>query len=125
MAEAAKGFSSQDLQNLYGEAVCTRLRAIQSHPEMEFKLHGSDLQDALHVIRPSNKPKGKTVQPVLWSDIGGLEDTKELLRRVIEWPLRHAAQFSRMNLPVPKGILLYGPPGCCKVGRLGIESSRA
>ena len=32
----------------------------------------------------------------------------------MEWPLRHPEAFERMGLPSPRGILLYGPPGCCK-----------
>ena len=32
----------------------------------------------------------------------------------MEWPLKHPEAFSRLGLPHPKGILLYGPPGCGK-----------
>ena len=32
----------------------------------------------------------------------------------MEWPLKHSEAFERMGLPSPRGVLLYGPPGCCK-----------
>ena len=32
----------------------------------------------------------------------------------IEWPLKHPESFSRLGIKPPAGVLLYGPPGCCK-----------
>lgn len=32
----------------------------------------------------------------------------------MEWPLRHPEAFQRMGIEPPKGVLLYGPPGCSK-----------
>lgn len=37
-----------------------------------------------------------------------------LFLQAVEWPIKHPDAFSRMGLPLPKGVLLYGPPGCCK-----------
>lgn len=39
---------------------------------------------------------------------------KDEVRRVVEWPLRHSEAFLRLGVRPSKGILLYGPPGCCK-----------
>ena len=36
------------------------------------------------------------------------------LKEAVEWPLKHAAAFLRMGIRPPRGILLYGPPGCSK-----------
>lgn len=36
------------------------------------------------------------------------------IRRSVEWPLRHPDAFVRLNVPRPKGVLVYGPPGCGK-----------
>lgn len=36
------------------------------------------------------------------------------IRRSIEWPLKHPEAFKRLNVPRPKGVLIYGPPGCGK-----------
>ncbi len=39
---------------------------------------------------------------------------KKRLRQAVEWPLLHADAFSRLGLSAPRGVLLYGPPGCSK-----------
>ncbi|KAG9489306.1 hypothetical protein GDO78_005350 [Eleutherodactylus coqui] len=51
---------------------------------------------------------------VYWDQIGGLEDIKLLLKQSIEWPMKYPDAFMRMGLTLPKGVLLYGPPGCAK-----------
>jgi len=51
---------------------------------------------------------------VLWSEIGGQAETKSRLREAVEWPLRHPESFARLGIRPPKGLLLYGPPGCSK-----------
>ena len=54
------------------------------------------------------------VEPVLWNAIGGQEEAVQGIRDSIELPFLHAKLFKRFNHPVPKGFLLYGPPGCGK-----------
>jgi proteasome-associated ATPase len=54
------------------------------------------------------------VPDVTYEDIGGLGDQIEVLRDAIELPYLHADRFKKYNLSPPKGILLYGPPGCGK-----------
>jgi transitional endoplasmic reticulum ATPase len=54
------------------------------------------------------------VPTVRWNDIGGLNDIKEDLKEAVEWPLKTPAVFTRMGIRPPKGIMLYGPPGCGK-----------
>ena len=49
-----------------------------------------------------------------WDDIGGQAEAKARLREAIEWPLKHPASFARLGIRPPKGLLLYGPPGCSK-----------
>ncbi|XP_065202864.1 ATPase family gene 2 protein homolog B-like [Planococcus citri] len=48
------------------------------------------------------------------TDLGGLFNVKINLQSFVEWPLQHRKSFNRLGIPVPKGILLYGPPGCAK-----------
>ena len=51
---------------------------------------------------------------VKWDEIGGLEEIKQELIEAVEWPLKNPEVFSRLGIKPPKGILLYGPPGCGK-----------
>ena len=51
---------------------------------------------------------------VTWDDIGGLEDVKRELREAVEWPLLRAESLARMGVTPARGILMFGPPGCCK-----------
>jgi transitional endoplasmic reticulum ATPase len=54
------------------------------------------------------------VSTVHWDDAGGLEDVKQHLKEAVEWPIKNPEMFSRLGIRPPKGILLYGPPGCGK-----------
>jgi proteasome-associated ATPase len=54
------------------------------------------------------------VPDVSYDDIGGLGDQIEVLRDAIELPYLHSDVFREYGLEAPKGILLYGPPGCGK-----------
>src|SRR2546426_5645934 len=54
------------------------------------------------------------VEPILWNNIGGQKEAVQAIRDSIELPFLHAHLFRRFNHPVPKGFLLYGPPGCGK-----------
>ncbi|MBN2507408.1 MAG: AAA family ATPase [Verrucomicrobia bacterium] len=54
------------------------------------------------------------VEPLPWSQIGGQQEAVQAIRDSIELPFLHAHLFRRFHHPVPKGFLLYGPPGCGK-----------
>ena len=54
------------------------------------------------------------VATVHWTDIGGLDDVKQHLIESVEWPIKNPEMFTRLGIRAPKGILLYGPPGCGK-----------
>ena len=54
------------------------------------------------------------IATVHWSDIGGLDDVKQHLKESVEWPIKTPEVFTRLGIKPPKGILLYGPPGCGK-----------
>src|SRR5881296_4629034 len=54
------------------------------------------------------------VEAIPWTNIGGQQEAVQAIRDSIELPFLHAHLFKRFNHPVPKGFLLYGPPGCGK-----------
>ncbi|ERE70916.1 spermatogeneis-associated protein 5 1-like protein [Cricetulus griseus] len=77
----------------------------------------TDFLEALKKIQPSSFRSSiglMDIKPVGWEQIGGLEDVKLKLKQCVEWPLKFPQEFSRMGLKQPKGLLLYGPPGCAK-----------
>lgn len=49
-----------------------------------------------------------------YEDVGGLKREVQRVREIIELPLRYPEVFTRLGIDAPKGILLYGPPGCGK-----------
>ncbi|KAK8794636.1 hypothetical protein WA158_001617 [Blastocystis sp. Blastoise] len=53
-------------------------------------------------------------EPILWSQIGGLNDQIREVREVIELPLTKPEFFQRVGIKAPRGVLLYGPPGTGK-----------
>ncbi|KZT12250.1 AAA family ATPase [Laetiporus sulphureus 93-53] len=75
----------------------------------------SDLLTSLPTVRPSAlRSLFLDTAPVHWSDIGGQATTIQKLRECVEWPLLHPEAFERLGVRAPKGVLLYGPPGCSK-----------
>lgn len=54
------------------------------------------------------------VPDISYADVGGLDDQIESIMDAVELPYLHRALFQDYELPAPKGILLYGPPGCGK-----------
>jgi proteasome-associated ATPase len=96
--------------------------------ELADDLRGANLRsgDLLRLDPRSNLLLERLLQPevehlllehvpnVTFADIGGLDDQIEKIRDAVELPFLHADLFAEYQLPAPKGILLYGPPGCGK-----------
>ena len=81
--------------------------------KMEIKME--DFLNAYKEITPTAMREVYIEVPAVhWSQIGGLEEVKQDLIEVVEWPLKIPEVFQRMGVRPPKGILLYGPPGCGK-----------
>ena len=51
---------------------------------------------------------------VRWSDVGGQKELKFKLQQAVEWPLLHPALFKKFGIEPPRGLLMFGPPGCSK-----------
>lgn len=72
-------------------------------------------------------PAKKQVNKSGWDDVGGYEDVIEELKLAIEFPITHPEFFEYYSVSPPKGILLYGPPGCGKthLARTAAKVSKA
>ena len=69
-------------------------------------------RDTALVFEP--KPEQASRTGVSYSDIGGLHDELQQVRRIIEFPLRSPEMFSYLGIGMARGIILYGPPGTGK-----------
>ncbi len=56
----------------------------------------------------------RRIPRVTWEDIGDLEEAKQKIREIVEWPMKHPELFRHLGIEPPKGILLHGPPGTGK-----------
>lgn len=82
---------------------------------LELEVTAEDFQNALADVEPSAIREVFTEIPnIAWTDIGGLEDVKDLLVESVEWPLRFGSLFKKAGVRAPKGILLHGSPGTGK-----------
>ncbi len=54
------------------------------------------------------------VPQITYEDIGGLDNQIEIIQDAVELPYLHRERFAEYDLAAPKGVLLYGPPGCGK-----------
>jgi AAA family ATPase len=117
IAGKTHGYVGADLYSLCRDAV---MRAIQrglagSLDASEMFVEKDDMEKAYVDIRPSAMREIVLETPkVHWTDIGGQEEVKQRLKETVEWPLSHPEAFQRLGIRAPKGILLYGPPGCSK-----------
>uniref|UniRef100_A0A3Q2YJM7 AFG2 AAA ATPase homolog B n=1 Tax=Hippocampus comes TaxID=109280 RepID=A0A3Q2YJM7_HIPCM len=114
LAQRTTGYVGSDLSALCREAAMHAMRENGSGEQTVALKH---FLVALKLVRPSclRSSLGRTdLAPVAWEQIGGLDDIKLKLRQSIEWPLMYPEAFSRLGLCRPRGVLLYGPPGCAK-----------
>ncbi|KAL0223458.1 hypothetical protein P9112_002848 [Eukaryota sp. TZLM1-RC] len=108
------GFVGSDINNLFKLACLNSIKNSISNSK-PLLLTLEYLQLALKSIRPSAiREVTLTIPNTKWTDIGGLDDIKALLKETVEWPIKFPEKFIRMGVNPPKGILLYGPPGCSK-----------
>jgi transitional endoplasmic reticulum ATPase len=127
LADITHGYTGADIESLCKEAAMKALKKVM--PEIKkakgselsksildkIKVTGEDFHDAMTRVEPSAMREVYVEVPkVRWEDVGGLEKVKEQLKETIEWSLKYPALFKETGVSPPKGILLYGPPGCGK-----------
>ena len=94
--------------SIFGSAV--PLIATRTKPKGAVRLTESTIIQVLS--EPS--PERKGISMVTYEDIGGLHGQIQRIREMVELPLRHPELFQRLGIDPPRGIFLYGPPGCGK-----------
>ena len=126
LAEMTKGYTGADLAALCREAAMKCIRRIlpsidfnedKISPELLNSLEVTmrDFIEAYKEITPTALREVEIETPTVhWEDIGGLHEVKQRLIEAIQWPLEYPEKFERLGIKPPKGILLYGPPGCGK-----------
>ena len=115
IAERTPGFVVADLAALVREAAL-RAAARASTDGEPPALTQDDLTGALSVIRPLSRSATEEVSvgSVTLEDVGDMVETKQALTEAVLWPLQHPETFERLGVEPPRGVLLYGPPGCGK-----------
>jgi transitional endoplasmic reticulum ATPase len=115
IADRTPGFVIADLAALVREAAL-RAAARASGTGDDPALTQADLTGALGVIRPLSRSAAEEVSvgSVTLDDVGDMVETKQALTEAVLWPLQHPDTFARLGVQPPRGVLLYGPPGCGK-----------
>jgi len=125
LADITHGFVGADIAALCKEAAMHALRKILPKINIEeeipteilnaLEIKSEDFYEALKGVTPSAMREVFIEVPkVKWEDIGGLEQAKQELIEVVEWPLEYPEAFATFKTNPPKGILLLGPPGTGK-----------
>jgi len=115
IAARTPGFVAADLAALIREAAL-RAASRASADGQPPKVNQEDLVGALTVIRPLSRSASEelTVGNVTLDDVGDMAEAKQALTEAVLWPLQHPDTFARLGVDPPRGVLLYGPPGCGK-----------
>ena len=125
-AQITHGFVGADISAVAREAAMSALRRYLPKIDLESEIIDPELLEQIEVTKNDFEEALKEVLPsairevfvevpnVTWDQVGGLEKLKQQLIEAVDWPLSNPTIFSRMGIRPPRGILLYGPPGCGK-----------
>jgi len=126
LASMTHGYTGADLAALTRETAMKALRRYLPQINLEEERIPPEVLEKMEVTMDDFLGAYKEVTPtamrevyievssVHWEDAGGLEEVKQHLKEAVEWPLKNPEIFTRLGIRPPKGILMYGPPGCGK-----------
>jgi transitional endoplasmic reticulum ATPase len=126
LMDMTHGYTGADLAALCRETAMKALRRYLPEINLEeerippnvlekMEVQLEDFMNAFKEVTPTAMREVYIEVPTVhWEDVGGLEEVKQELREAVEWPLKNPKIFKRLGIQPPKGILLYGPPGCGK-----------
>jgi transitional endoplasmic reticulum ATPase len=114
VASRSPGFVAADLSALVREAgvrAALRQKSTSDSPQVTM----ADFDAALEVVRPTSMADSSLeLAKLTLDDVGDMAAVKEVLTESVLWPLAYPDTFARLGVQPPRGVLLYGPPGCGK-----------
>ena len=126
LSDMTHGYTGADVSSLGRETAMKSLRRYLPQINLEEERIPPNVLEKMEVTMEDFINAYKEITPTAmrevyievpttrWEDIGGLEEVKEDLKEAVEWPLKTPEIFARLGIKPPKGILLFGPPGCGK-----------
>merc|ERR1712070_970953 len=126
IARETHGFVGADMAALCTEAAMGCIREKMELIDIEEETIDAEVLDSMAVTQdhftfalgqsnPSSLRETVVEVPTTtWDDIGGLEDTKNELKELVQYPVEHPEKFEKFGMSPSKGVLFYGPPGCGK-----------
>jgi len=126
LSDITHGYTGADISSLSREAAMKALRRYMPEINLEEERVPPEILDKMVVKEDDFLSAYREITPtamrevyvevpsVHWKDVGGLEELKNELIESVEWPLKKPEVFKKMGIMPPRGILLFGPPGCGK-----------
>ena len=126
LSDMCHGYTGADISSLCREGAMKALRRYLPEINLEeeriptgilekMEVNVEDFTNAYREITPTAMREVYIEVPsVNWADVGGLTEVKQELQEAVEWPIKKPEVFKRVGIRPPKGILLFGPPGCGK-----------
>ncbi|WP_440899034.1 AAA family ATPase [Actinosynnema sp.] len=114
VADRTPGFVAADLVAVRREAAVRS--ALRQRQEAEPRVAQEDLLGSLDTVRPISMSTSDTLRTggLTLDDVGDMAEVKQALTEAALWPLQYPDSFARLGVEPPRGLLLYGPPGCGK-----------
>jgi transitional endoplasmic reticulum ATPase len=113
IAGRTPGFVAADVRSLVREAALRA--AARQRGEDAPTLSRTDFDAALEVVQATSMEGAQLdIATLTLDDVGDMAAVKEALTEAVLWPLNYPDTFARLGVAPPRGLLLYGPPGCGK-----------
>lgn len=82
--------------------------ALHKHSNALVDVLPPEADSSISMLQPDEKPD------ICYSDIGGMDMQKQEMKEAVELPLTHFDLYKQIGIDPPRGVLMYGPPGCGK-----------
>ena len=126
LATELHGYTGADIKSLCRESAIKAIRRYLPEIDLEneripskmlqsMEIKSRDFYDAMHDVVPTAMREFYVERAkVWWKDVGGLDYAKKTLEDNMITSVNDPGKFTKMGIKPPKGVLLYGPPGCGK-----------